>query len=321
MVDLLILVWLAGAGREGYKKGLYRSAMELTAFSGGLLLGLTYHNALSNITHGLLGLPIGIANLLGFTLIFLLSIILFFIITEPLSHWLSPRIQTLYHYVWYRFLGAATETLKAALLTAVVLAVIVHFPVSSYIREAVKNSDLGGYLLSKAGAYENQLKKVFVSSAEEGILFNTVSEARQNDPPRPGRPPNKYLKRLPGQERDMYRLLNKERAKHGLPLLAYDEELSDVAAKHSLDMYRSNYFDHISPDGDDLANRLNRGNISFTFAGENLALAGSLNTAHRGLMGSKGHRANILDPRFNKIGIGIIDAGPFQQMTTQNFTN
>jgi len=41
----------------------------------------------------------------------------------------------------------------------------------------------------------------------------------------------------------------------------------------------------------------------------------------QGLMNSPGHRANILNPNFHKIGIGVIDGGIYGKMYTQEFTN
>jgi uncharacterized protein YkwD len=62
-------------------------------------------------------------------------------------------------------------------------------------------------------------------------------------------------------------------------------------------------------------------NISFLTAGENLALARSVQVAHTGLMNSPGHRANILRPQFGRVGIGIMDGGLRGLMVTQNFRN
>jgi len=46
-----------------------------------------------------------------------------------------------------------------------------------------------------------------------------------------------------------------------------------------------------------------------------------LSTAHNGLMNSEGHRANILEPEFRKIGIGVIDNGVYGKMFVQVFTD
>ena len=54
-------------------------------------------------------------------------------------------------------------------------------------------------------------------------------------------------------------------------------------------------------------------------AGENLAGAPTVERAHSGLMNSPGHRANILNPNFTHVGIGIVDGGPYGKMYTQTF--
>ena len=52
-----------------------------------------------------------------------------------------------------------------------------------------------------------------------------------------------------------------------------------------------------------------------------LALARTLDMAHTGLMNSPGHRANILNPAFGRVGIGILDGGRHGLMVTQTFRN
>jgi uncharacterized protein YkwD len=52
---------------------------------------------------------------------------------------------------------------------------------------------------------------------------------------------------------------------------------------------------------------MRQANVRFVTAGENLALAPSLQIAHTGLMNSPGHRANILHRDFGRVGIGIMD--------------
>jgi uncharacterized protein YkwD len=77
----------------------------------------------------------------------------------------------------------------------------------------------------------------------------------------------------------------------------------------------------VSPEGKDLGNRLQQARVRYLSAGENLALAPTLHSAHTGLMRSPGHRANILRPQFGRLGIGILDAGSHGLMVTQAFRN
>ena len=56
-------------------------------------------------------------------------------------------------------------------------------------------------------------------------------------------------------------------------------------------------------------------------AGENLALAPTTEFAHEGLMNSPGHRANILNGQFRRVGIGVLDGGIYGKMFVQEFTD
>jgi uncharacterized protein YkwD len=119
----------------------------------------------------------------------------------------------------------------------------------------------------------------------------------------------------------MLALVNMERKKHGLKSLTGDPEMTTVARKHSKDMFGRGYFSHTSPEGFTPFDRMARDGVTFLTAGENLALAQTLTIAHNGLMKSPGHRANILNPAFGRLGIGILDGGIYGFMVTQNFRN
>lgn len=122
-------------------------------------------------------------------------------------------------------------------------------------------------------------------------------------------------------EDKMLVLLNEERKKDGLKPLKADPELVPVARAHSRDMFARGYFSHITPEGKAPSDRIREAKVPFITAGENLALAQTLVIAHTGLMSSPGHRANILHPAFGRVGIGILDGGPYGIMVTQNFRN
>jgi uncharacterized protein YkwD len=86
-------------------------------------------------------------------------------------------------------------------------------------------------------------------------------------------------------------------------------------------MFQQGYFAHVDPDGTTPFDRMKRGGVTFRAAGENLALAPTVDVAHEGLMNSPGHRANILNPSFHRIGIGVADGGMHGKMFTQNFAD
>lgn len=122
-------------------------------------------------------------------------------------------------------------------------------------------------------------------------------------------------------EREMLELVNVERRRAGVEDLVMDEELVAVARKHSHDMWERRYFAHENPDGENAVHRMLEEEVDFARAGENLALTRSVERAHKGLMNSPGHRKNILDPEFRRVGIGVIDGGVYGKMFTQNFAN
>ena len=86
-------------------------------------------------------------------------------------------------------------------------------------------------------------------------------------------------------------------------------------------MFRRGFFSHYTPEGHSLYDRLHAADVRYLLAGENLELAPTLTIAHNGLIKSPGHRANILQAGFGRVGIGVMDGGRRGLMVTQNFRN
>ncbi len=84
-------------------------------------------------------------------------------------------------------------------------------------------------------------------------------------------------------------------------------------------MFSRGYFAHNTPEGKNPFDRMRAAGVKFSAAGENLALAQTLEIAHTNLMNSPGHRANILQPSFGRLGVGILDGGFFGLMVSQEF--
>jgi len=124
---------------------------------------------------------------------------------------------------------------------------------------------------------------------------------------------------LTADEQKMLDLINAERKKAGLSPLAIDMRLVKISRLKSKDMIDNNYFSHTSPTYGSPFDALKANGITYRYAGENLAGAATVEKAHTNLMNSPGHRANILNPNFNYVGIGIVDGGPYGKMFTQTF--
>jgi uncharacterized protein YkwD len=106
-------------------------------------------------------------------------------------------------------------------------------------------------------------------------------------------------------EARMLTLLNEVRRAAGLAPVAADADLRAVAIGHTQDMIAGRFFGHVSPTTGRVDDRLQRAGVLVRLAGENLAQAETAEQAHRFLMDSPGHRANMLGAKFTHVGIGV----------------
>ena len=137
--------------------------------------------------------------------------------------------------------------------------------------------------------------------------------------PVPSSDPSGLPAGLTAMEQQMVNLVNQERVKQGFKPLEVDMRLVKAARLKSQDMIDKNYTSHISPTYGSPFDMMKSMGITYKTAGENIAGAGTVDRAHTNLMNSAGHRANILSPNYTKVGIGIIQGGPYGLMITQMF--
>jgi len=113
-------------------------------------------------------------------------------------------------------------------------------------------------------------------------------------------------------------LVNVQRARHGERALRPNADLGRSAAAHSQDMVARNYFDHTSPGGETVLDRIKASSYVPSRAGytlgENIAM-GTMQLATPaaivdGWMKSAGHRANILNAEFRDSGLGVVARAP-----------
>lgn len=111
---------------------------------------------------------------------------------------------------------------------------------------------------------------------------------------------------LSQEEKQLVDLINKERTSRGLSALIIDENLSKVARIKAQDMRDNNYFSHTSPTYGSPFDMMKKFGITYYAAGENIAKNRDVVSAHYAFMNSDGHRANILNPYYNKVGVGVV---------------
>jgi uncharacterized protein YkwD len=121
-------------------------------------------------------------------------------------------------------------------------------------------------------------------------------------------------------ERAIHCLVNRQRERHGLHRLSYNYKLTTAAGRHSNYMVSHHCFLHQCPGEASPETRLRlagylTGVLRSWSYGENIAWGedkryGTPHDIVQAWMHSPEHRANILNPRFKRIGVGIIWESP-----------
>ena len=103
----------------------------------------------------------------------------------------------------------------------------------------------------------------------------------------------------------MLKLLNLERQHAGLSPLEWNDQLAKAAQAHSRKLAGHGDLSHQFPGEPELTERVSATGARFNALAENVAAAGDPEEAHLALMNSPGHRANILNPEYNAVGVAI----------------
>jgi uncharacterized protein YkwD len=113
----------------------------------------------------------------------------------------------------------------------------------------------------------------------------------------------------PAGEDQIIALINQERTERGLEPVVKDDSLTRAARLHTQLMVEKHELTHRLSDEPVLRDRVAVTGLAFDAAGENVAYDGSVQHAHVEFMHSPGHRANILLPKFNAVGVGVVHSG------------
>jgi uncharacterized protein YkwD/uncharacterized membrane protein required for colicin V production len=252
-----------------------------------------------------------------------LSFIITYVLMRVLTNWLINK--TLHNIPVEahsrkdnKFLGTLPGLVNGVVHAVIVAALLLALPISNHISNKTRESRFVVKLSVPAEWIETKLSLVF-DEVERTMNRLTVKPGSDQTVILPFKviapPPRADMEAL------MLSWVNAERIKAGLNTVKADPELTKVARKHSVDMFQQGYFSHVSPGGKGPFDRMRNDGVRFTNAGENIALAPTLDIAHNGLMHSPGHRANILRPEFGRLGIGIVDGGKYGFMISQEFRN
>jgi len=102
---------------------------------------------------------------------------------------------------------------------------------------------------------------------------------------------------------------NRERAANGLGSLRWDPALAAAAQQHAQRMASENTLSHQLPGEPDMLARAKQTGARFSSLAENIAEGPNAESIHKQWMHSPPHRANLLDPQLNSIGIATVERG------------
>ncbi|MDP4264014.1 MAG: CvpA family protein [Bacteroidota bacterium] len=314
-IDLILVVILLLAVWAGWKKGFILGSMDLLTWLGSIALGFAFYTYTASAIDKLIHLG---AWLLPAAFLFTIIVarILTGIITKSLLRIIPEKTN---HAIINRLLGIIPGAINGLIYATIIAALFLALPFKKGLSAEMQKSRIARTLAVQAQWANKELAPVFDEAVRQtmndlpvkaGEHSETELDFTYDDP-----------QARPDLEVKMLELINKERAKEGLHPLKADPPETIVARAHSKDMFVRGYFAHTNPDGKDPFDRMKEANLRFTTAGENLALAQTLETAHKNLMNSPGHRANIMNPAFTRVGIGIEDGGLYGLMISQEFRN
>ncbi len=316
-LDFVLLIVILVHAAVGWQRGFVLSALDLIRWLGSWLAALALYRFVSNWLGATTDWTETWRNPIAFIFIGILASVAIHALGRLLLRRLSRDFHTR---KVNRIAGLIPGALSGVIVAAVMAALLFAMPVADGLSSSARQSVLTNHFATYTDEIEMVLVPVFDPAVRETLNRLKLVEPGSSESVELGYRVE-YAPPAPELEEQMLRLINRERELNGLAPLEMDPELTEVARRHSADMFARGYFSHDTPEGLDPFDRMRGADVRFRTAGENLALAPTLNIAHTGLMNSPGHRANILKPQFGRVGIGILNGGRRGLMVTQNFRN
>ncbi len=316
-IDLLLAAVVGLGVWQGYRRGFLHGLFDLLRWVCGMLVGLRYHEPIARA----IGPYTDWDEVWDRPVAFLIAAVAAGVVVQLVAALVMRRLSEGAHESQTnRLLGMLPGLASGLVVAAVFASLLLSVPLPDGARESVRESLLANRLAAQTERVELTLRSVFTDAVAQTL--NRLTTVRPGSDERVELPFRVTEARpRPDLEAKMLELVNRERAAAGLRPVAPDPEMTEVARLHSADMFARGYFAHQTPEGRSPFDRMAAAGVTYRTAGENLALAPTLSVAHTGLMNSPGHRANILQPAFGRLGIGIMDGGRRGLMVTQNFRN
>lgn len=315
-IDLIIILVLVYFATEAWRHGFWVILVDFISFLGSILISLSFYKYAALFLRSNFSLSNSISNALGFLAT---AIIVEGILGFILAKFLHKLPEKLRERTFLKIAAVIPAIGEGLILIAFILTLAVAFPLRPSIKADIVKSRVGGVILAKTVVIERSVNEIFGGVIEDSLTYLTVKPGSRESISVPTQSNN--LKADKESAEEMLILVNKERNKLEIAELVWNEKMAKVSQTYATYMWENHYFGHISLDGKDVGDRLKEAKINYLAAGENLALAPTVISAHNGLMNSEGHRDNILNTEFKEVGIGVVDNGVYGKIFVQVFTD
>ncbi|HEY7703785.1 MAG TPA: CvpA family protein [Acidimicrobiia bacterium] len=316
MLDFILGLFLAALAVRGWLRGFVKEAFDLVGLALGVFMAFRLAAPLGDFFAERFGVTPEWARVgAGITLFLLVGVVL-----SIASNLLGRVVRLPGLNLANRLGGSALAALWGALLLSVIVTLLRVLPIPA-VEEQVENSVVAATL---AGPAQEAIGSLVDDPMLDSLLAlessigtrRVVLEGDERVDLEPVEAED--LAFATEEAREIYRLINQTRLEVGVDPLSWSDGLAMVASGQAREMYSLGYVSHLSPVTGRVTDRVAGSGIPLAVVGENLALAGSIQAVHEGLMASPSHRANILNPSFDRVGVGVV-RGPYGLMVVQVF--
>jgi uncharacterized membrane protein required for colicin V production len=321
MIDALLVALLLFLAVRGWFRGLVREALDLAGLVAGIVLAFRFGPFLGGVIASMAGISVDTGRLVGGIVLLVAT----GIGAAFLARAIEPRVRRPGINLIDRAGGTVLATAWGAFLMVTLLSLLMVLPLPAAVGRQLEGSAVTRAFTDPGGVPQTVFRSLSGDRVIQALLqLRQVVGERQvilegeEVIALPAADPGD-LEAAPRSARTVFDLVNRARIDAGLEPLAWAPALARVAEGHAREMYLDGYFSHVSPETGTVGDRLETAGITYSLAGENLALAATVTQVHDGLMGSPGHRENILRPEFRRLGVGVV-VGPLGLMTVEVFT-
>lgn len=311
-INILIISFIIVSVYSSMRYGFIRITWNLIGLVLAFFLAVNFYDNISGLFSGANSQNEALARPISFLAIWFIVQLLFFFTGKLVDKYTPDNIRTS---KWNHYGGILPAVVYAVLITIFLLLMVLLLPINEKISSNILNASVSEYLLNITNGLKEKVDAAFY--AKPIILQN---ENVKDEQMQLGFTTN-VMRVDEIAEDEMVGLINEERVGAGLKPLKVDTAIHEVARNYSKERLQGGFFSHVSPSGQTLFDRLKAGNVVFSLSGENIALSPAVGIAHVSLMESPKHRENIMNPNFGRVGVGIMDAGSYGLMITENFAN